>query len=125
MKRQFLPKYQREYQSPCKIKFDPYSLIPYLSASATCLIIFFLVIYNNIITAIKMGNSVFIPMVSNLLDINFVALVVAFVVTTVTAARLFGQFRRRWRTERGLNQFPCYDRHWLLGHMNLVSSKDY
>ncbi len=55
------------------------------------------------------------------IDVKFLVVTAVFALLGVAIVKLIGLFQRRWFLEKAYSKFPCYDRHWLLGNLDLVS----
>ncbi|XP_072050354.1 uncharacterized protein [Amphiura filiformis] len=57
------------------------------------------------------------------MDVTFVLLIISLMLFTIAVAKIAGFIYKRRQIEKALNQFPCYDRHWLLGHLKLSGDR--
>ncbi|XP_072025166.1 LOW QUALITY PROTEIN: leukotriene-B4 omega-hydroxylase 3-like [Amphiura filiformis] len=71
-----------------------------------------------------MASSIFKALTTNYnFDVKFLVLTVVSALVAVVFVKIIGLFRHRWFIEKAFSKFPCYDRHWLLGHLNLEGDR--
>ncbi len=55
------------------------------------------------------------------IDVKFLVVTAVLALLGVAIVKLIGLFQRRWFLEKAYSKFTCYERHWLLGNLDLVS----